>query len=78
MIPLPAEKILVRNQKLFAAIVATAFGQRRKTLRNTMRTYLQESDFATLDINPQLRAENLAVADFIRVANYCDERRINA
>lgn len=78
MIPLPAGQILVRNEKLFAAIVATAFGQRRKTLRNTMRTYLQESDFATLDINPQLRAENLSVADFIRVANYCDEQRINA
>lgn len=74
MIPLPAEHIQVRNEKLYAAIVATAFGQRRKTLRNTLRGYLQEGDFATLDINPQLRAENLAVADFVRVANYCAER----
>lgn len=74
MIPLPAEQILVRNETLFAAIVAAAFGQRRKTLRNTLRSYLQESEFSALEINPQLRAENLSVADFVRVANYCDGR----
>jgi 16S rRNA (adenine1518-N6/adenine1519-N6)-dimethyltransferase len=74
MIPLPAGKILVRNEVLFATIVAAAFGQRRKTLRNTWRGYLQESEFAALEIDPQLRAENLSVADFVRVANYCDHR----
>jgi 16S rRNA (adenine1518-N6/adenine1519-N6)-dimethyltransferase len=74
MIPLPASEIAVRNEKLFAAIVRTAFGQRRKTLRNTLRGYLDEMDFEKLGINPQLRAENLAVADFIKVANYVDER----
>ncbi|MGB8516744.1 MAG: 16S rRNA (adenine(1518)-N(6)/adenine(1519)-N(6))-dimethyltransferase RsmA [Gallionella sp.] len=73
MIPLPAEQILVRDEKLFSAVVATAFGQRRKTLRNTLRSYLQETDFLALNIDPQLRAENLSVADFIRVANYCGE-----
>ena len=75
MIPLPPEQITVHDEKLYAAIVATAFGQRRKTLRNTLRSYLQEDDFIALAIDPQLRAENLSVADFIRVANYCGERR---
>ncbi len=74
MIPLPAGEIAVHNEKLFAAIVRTAFGQRRKTLRNTLRGYLSEQDFGTLGINSQLRAENLAVADFIRVANYLDQK----
>lgn len=73
MVPLPVAEIAVRNEKLFAAIVRTAFGQRRKTLRNTLRSYLSEEDFAQLGIDAQLRAENLAVADFIRVANYLDE-----
>lgn len=75
MIPLPAGEIEVRNEKLFAAIVRTAFGQRRKTLRNTLKGYLSEQDFEKLGINAQLRAENLAVADFIRVANYLNERQ---
>jgi 16S rRNA (adenine1518-N6/adenine1519-N6)-dimethyltransferase len=74
MIPLPTSEIAVHNEKLFAAIVRTAFGQRRKTLRNTLRGYLDEMDFEKLGINPQLRAENLAVADFIKAANYLDER----
>ncbi|MGA8863786.1 MAG: 16S rRNA (adenine(1518)-N(6)/adenine(1519)-N(6))-dimethyltransferase RsmA [Gallionella sp.] len=74
MIPLPPSEISVPNEKLFAAIVRTAFGQRRKTLRNTLRGYLNEADFARLGIAPQLRAENLAVEDFVRVANDLDAR----
>jgi 16S rRNA (adenine1518-N6/adenine1519-N6)-dimethyltransferase len=70
MIPLPAGEIAVRNEKLFAAIVATAFGQRRKTLRNTLRSYLNEQDFEQLAINSQLRAENLNVSEFTKVSNY--------
>ena len=75
MIPLPAGEIEVRTEKLFAAIVRTAVGQRRKTLRNTLKGYLSGQDFEKLGINAQLRAENLAVADFIKVANYLNERQ---
>lgn len=74
MIPLPVSEIMVRDEKLFAAIVRTAFGQRRKTLRNTLRSYLNEADFEKLGINAQLRAENLSVAEFAKVANYCDAK----
>jgi 16S rRNA (adenine1518-N6/adenine1519-N6)-dimethyltransferase len=76
MIPLPAIEITVRNEKLFAAIVRTAFGQRRKTLRNTLRSYLSEEDFKKLGIDAQLRAENLSVGEFARVANFLNERRV--
>ncbi len=74
MIPLPADKIIVRNEKLFGSIVGTAFGQRRKTLRNTLRSFLSEAEFAQLDINPQSRAENLSVAEFARIAAFVDAR----
>ncbi|MFZ5523200.1 MAG: 16S rRNA (adenine(1518)-N(6)/adenine(1519)-N(6))-dimethyltransferase RsmA [Pseudomonadota bacterium] len=70
MIPLPAREILVHDRKLYAEIVSSAFGQRRKTLRNTLRNFLQEGDFARLAIDSRLRAENLSVAEFARVANY--------
>lgn len=70
MIPLPAAEIEVRNEQLFAEVVSAAFSQRRKTLRNTLRGHLIEEDFTQLGIDSQLRAENLAVEDFIRVANY--------
>lgn len=74
MVPLPANEIAVHNEKLFAAIVRTAFGQRRKTLRNTLRAYLDEAAFEKLRIDAQLRAENLGVAEFTKVANYLNER----
>lgn len=74
MIPLPASEILVHNEKLFADIVRAAFGQRRKTLRNTLRSFLHEEDFARLGIDAQLRAENLAVAEFAQVENYLHDR----
>lgn len=71
MIPLPASEVLVQNEKLFAQIVAAAFGQRRKTLRNTLKSYLTEDDFVRLGIDAQLRAENLGVTEFARITNEC-------
>ncbi len=78
LIPLPADAITVRNEKLFAAVVRDAFGQRRKTLRNTLRDHLEAMDFARLGIDAQLRAENLGVAEFAAIANYLDKRRVAA
>lgn len=70
MIPLPKAQIQVQDEALYAKVVTAAFGQRRKTLRNTLRDYLAESDFEQLEINPQLRAENLSVAEYSRIANF--------
>jgi 16S rRNA (adenine1518-N6/adenine1519-N6)-dimethyltransferase len=75
MIPVPKSEIAVRDEKTYAAIVAAAFGQRRKTLRNTLRNYLTEADFAQLGIDPQLRAENLGVAEFAEIANWLAGRK---
>jgi 16S rRNA (adenine1518-N6/adenine1519-N6)-dimethyltransferase len=59
---------------LFAQVVSAAFGQRRKTLRNTLKSRMGEADFDRLGINAQLRAENLSVAEFARIANYLSGR----
>ncbi len=74
MIPLSVSEVRVNNEKLFAEVVAAAFGQRRKTLRNTLRAYLDEADFEKLGINARLRAENLGVVEFAKVANYLGEK----
>ncbi len=74
MIPLPADQIIVKNEQLFGEIVGTAFGQRRKTLRNTLKSYLNEAEFEQLGINPQLRAENLSVAEFAVIAAYVGDK----
>jgi 16S rRNA (adenine1518-N6/adenine1519-N6)-dimethyltransferase len=50
--------------------VTSGFSTRRKTLRNALRSHLEDADFAALGIDPLLRAENLSVADFVRLANH--------
>jgi 16S rRNA (adenine1518-N6/adenine1519-N6)-dimethyltransferase len=57
------------DEKLLAEVVMRAFGQRRKTLRNTLREILLSSDFEQLGIDPVARGETLSVADFVRIAN---------
>jgi len=74
LIPLPDSEVTVRDEEIFAQVVAAAFGQRRKTLRNTLRSYLNEADFEKLGIDAQLRAENLGVLEFAKVANFLAEK----
>ncbi|EQD67468.1 dimethyladenosine transferase, partial [mine drainage metagenome] len=49
-------------------VVRMAFGQRRKTLGNTLRGVLNADDIRACGIDPQQRAERLAPADFVRLA----------
>jgi 16S rRNA (adenine1518-N6/adenine1519-N6)-dimethyltransferase len=67
----PAE---VRDEALFARLVQQAFGQRRKTLRNTLKGLLDDIDFAALGIDPQVRAEQLDLGSFARLANRAADR----
>ncbi|AWI80059.1 16S rRNA (adenine(1518)-N(6)/adenine(1519)-N(6))-dimethyltransferase [Parazoarcus communis] len=71
LVPLPAEELTARDEALLGAIVTAAFGQRRKTLRNTLREFLDEAGFAALGLDPGLRGERLSVAEFVAIANYC-------
>lgn len=75
MIPLTAAALQPKDEKQFAAIVTAAFSQRRKTLRNTLKNWLSDTDFETLQIDSQARAENLSTADFIRVTHYVASRK---
>ena len=59
-----------KNEALFAKIVTSAFGQRRKTLRNTLKEYLDDDGFTNVGIDSQLRAENLSVEQFVSIANF--------
>jgi 16S rRNA (adenine1518-N6/adenine1519-N6)-dimethyltransferase len=69
MIPHAVLPHIARDERLFADVVMRAFGQRRKTLRNTLRDILAASDFIKLEIDPLARGESLAVQDFVRIAN---------
>jgi 16S rRNA (adenine1518-N6/adenine1519-N6)-dimethyltransferase len=59
---------------LFAKVVTAAFSQRRKMLRNTLREFIGEDALAALGIAPTARAEDIAVADYVRLANALADR----
>jgi len=67
-LPYPA-----KDEALFAKVVLSAFGQRRKTLRNTLKGLLDDEGFTALGIDSQLRAENLSVEDFVNISNYLSQ-----
>ena len=69
MIPRPREALAARDDALLGEIVRSAFAQRRKMLRNTLRGRLTQEDWAALDIAPTRRAEELAAGDYVRIAN---------
>jgi 16S rRNA (adenine1518-N6/adenine1519-N6)-dimethyltransferase len=57
------------NPAIISKLTATAFGQRRKMLRSTLKTLPGAlAALETLGIDPERRAETLSVADFIALA----------
>ena len=66
--PRPAPPFALPDPARFARIVANAFNQRRKTLRNSLRGQVDEAGFAAAGIDPIRRAETLTPADFGRLA----------
>jgi 16S rRNA (adenine1518-N6/adenine1519-N6)-dimethyltransferase len=60
---------VAKDLALFARVVTAAFSQRRKMLRNTLREFINEADLAALGIVPTARAEDIAVTDYVRLAN---------
>lgn len=69
LVPLGPAQPAIDDPVLFARIVAAAFGQRRKTLRNALSTITDETALRRAGIDPGARGETLAVADFVRLAN---------
>lgn len=51
-------------------VCSQAFNQRRKTLRNALSTLFSPENLTALGIDLNARAENLAIADYARLANW--------
>jgi 16S rRNA (adenine1518-N6/adenine1519-N6)-dimethyltransferase len=69
MVPLGAARPVARDAERFATVVARAFSQRRKTLRNATRGLVDEKAFAATGIDPGRRGETLSVKEFIALAD---------
>lgn len=59
----------VKNFARFSEVVQAAFGQRRKTISNSLKSVLPPESFDFCQIDKRLRAENLTLQDFACLAN---------
>ncbi len=67
--PYTVAPALAHDERMLGLLVAKAFSQRRKTLRNALAEYASAQQLSALGIDSQLRPEALSLEDFVRVAN---------
>ena len=62
------------DNKLFMKVVKASFGNRRKTLKNSLSNGgFSEIDFASLDFDFTRRAEELTIDDFVQLTNLIEK-----
>ena len=68
LIPHDSAPFFIRDQDILSRVVLAAFSQRRKTLRNALRSLLTADQIRAVNIDPGLRAEVLPPESFARLA----------
>jgi len=68
-VPYETPPFQINDQKLFSQLVVTAFSQRRKTLRNSLKKLLDSDQIASTGVDPTVRAETLEPEQFAKLAN---------
>jgi len=63
-----AEPLRIEEPRLYANVVAAAFSQRRKTLRNALKAMLSQEEIRAAGIDPGVRAETIPAAGFAALA----------
>ncbi len=65
--PRPEPLVAQKEMAAFSALVAQAFAQRRKTLRNNLKGLVDTAQISRLGIDPGARSETLPISDLIRL-----------
>lgn len=65
--------ITAKDTDCLKVVVRTAFNQRRKTVRNSLKTLISDKALGELDIDMTLRPENLSLADYVKISDAISE-----
>ena len=68
--PLPPGSFSIEDEAGLSRLVARAFMQRRKTLRNALRNEADTADLEAVGIDPGLRPEQVPIDEYIALSNY--------
>lgn len=69
LVPFKKPSVEVKDVTVFEQVVTQAFSQRRKTLRNTLKSLLSAEQIEAVGIDPVRRAETLSLVEFAALAN---------
>jgi 16S rRNA (adenine1518-N6/adenine1519-N6)-dimethyltransferase len=69
LVPHAQLPFVASNIKTFQTLVNVAFQQRRKTLRNSLKSLLDAAQLESLPVDLNLRPENISVGDYVRISN---------
>ena len=72
LIPHEKPPVEIKDITTLNKIVTTAFSQRRKTIRNSLKTLISEEQMITLNIDPTLRAESITLSEFAQLSYLID------
>jgi 16S rRNA (adenine1518-N6/adenine1519-N6)-dimethyltransferase len=67
-----------KGHEALEVVVRTAFSQRRKTLRNALKLMFNDQQLEEEGLNPTLRPENVALAQYVQLANIYSELQGNS
>ena len=67
--PLPDSAFQINNSSEFSALVAKAFSQRRKTLRNALKGLADVGQLEDAGIDPTSRPERIPIENWVTLAN---------
>lgn len=73
LMPYAKPPIEIKSINDLNTVVTTAFSQRRKTLRNSLKKLITEEQIIELGINPMLRAESISLAEFAKLSYLVDK-----
>ena len=69
LVPHKMPPVEVDDKQTFQQVVTQSFGQRRKTLRNNLKTLLNSEQIEALDIDSGLRPEVLTIQQYAQLSN---------
>ncbi|MBR9828586.1 MAG: 16S rRNA (adenine(1518)-N(6)/adenine(1519)-N(6))-dimethyltransferase RsmA [Oceanospirillales bacterium] len=77
LVPYTEPPIPAKDVRQLQNVVRTAFGQRRKTLRNNLKPLIDAERLQQLGIDPGLRPERLTLAQFVAISDALTDAAAN-
>jgi 16S rRNA (adenine1518-N6/adenine1519-N6)-dimethyltransferase len=69
LIPYRDYPYVAKDYATFSNVVKHGFGQRRKTLRNSLKNIVDDAVWERISIDSKARPEDLTVKDFVEISN---------